>query len=119
MTSMPSASARISSRSSLTSRIPSPLVAASRPDRVPHVAGSEPPAAHTNLPLDSVTEAADRLRELSLPVACDARDPHDLAFPDRKRDVLHGGPAAVALDHQPVDLEQPKVGGRPGPLDAS
>ena len=55
--------------------------------------------------LGRLPDPGDRLGELALAVAGDARDGDDLARPHDERDAPHGRRAAVALDPDVVELE--------------
>src|SRR5439155_1193219 len=61
------------------------------------------------------SQPGQRLDELVLPVALDARHAHDLSAPHRQGEAAHGGQAAVVLDLEVRDLEHGRAGTR-GPL---
>ena len=66
-------------------------------------------------PLDDASQPGQRLDELVLPVALDARHAHDLPAAHRQGKAAHGGQAAVVLDLEVRDLEHGRAGTR-GPL---
>ncbi len=81
--------------------------------------------AHQLLPVegdragDVLLEAHDRLRQLGLAVALDARHAHDLAAPDVEVDVVHDRLAGLIADGQPPDGQHDVPAAPPTPCPPS
>ena len=75
------------------------------PAGTPHGGVAEVLLLPLDLPRLQRPDPGQRLQQLRLAVAGDARDPHDLALPQREADALDAFDAQAVLDHEIARLE--------------